>query len=252
MTTRAIGIDIGGSGIKGAVVELTTGELVTERKHIPTPSPSTPQAIADVVKQIVDHFATEAPACPVGITIPTIVKGGWVRTVANLDQAWVGVAAEELFSTTLGRHISLVNDADAAGLAEAKFGAASGHPGLVIVTTLGTGIGSAMVYQGILIPNAELGHLELDGYDAESRAAASIKDREGLSYEEYIPRLQRYYGHVDFLFSPDLIVVGGGISKESDLFLPQLKLNCPIVPAALRNSAGIVGAAWYAAQQQQG
>ena len=165
--------------------------------------------------------------------------------MANLDEAWVGANVEELFGEELGRRVVLVNDADAAGLAEVRFGAAKDNPGVVIVTTLGTGIGSALINEGVLVPNTELGHLEIDGYDAESRAAASVKDREGLSYEEYIPRLQRYYETVEFLFSPDLFVVGGGISRKSDLFLPQLKLRAPIIPATLRNAAGIVGAAAY-------
>lgn len=241
-----IGIDIGGSGVKGAVVDLKHGKLATDRLRIPTPSPSTPENVAAVVKQIVDAFADQVdPEVPVGVTIPAIVLHGVTVSAANIDQAWVGAPAGKIFSEALGRPVVLVNDADAAGLAEVRWGAAKGHPGLVIITTLGTGIGSAIVYRGVLVPNSELGHLEIDGYDAESRAAASVKDREGLSYEEYIPRLQRYYETVEFLFSPDLFVVGGGISRKSDLFLPQLKLRAPIIPATLRNAAGIVGAAAY-------
>lgn len=243
---HALGIDIGGSGIKGAVVDLKKGEFATDRLRIPTPVPSTPDNVAGVVAEIADHFAEQLGDGPVGVTIPAIVSHGATRSAANIDQAWVNAPAEKIFEKALGRDIVLVNDADAAGLAEVYYGAAKDHPGLVIVTTLGTGIGSALVYRGVLIPNAELGHLEIDGFDAESRAAASVREREGLSFEEYIPRLQRYYETLDFLFSPDLIVVGGGISKNSDKFLPKLKLNCPIVPAKLRNAAGIVGAARFA------
>ena len=248
---HALGIDIGGSGIKGAVVDVKKGEFVTDRLRIPTPVPSTPENVADVVAAITQHFAAELGDGPVGVTVPAIVRHGVTRSAANIDQSWVDAPAERVFERALGRDITLVNDADAAGLAEVLYGAAKDHPGLVIMTTLGTGIGSALVYRGQLIPNAELGHLEIDGVDAETRAAASVREREGLSYEEYIPRLQRYYETLDFLFSPDLMVVGGGISKNSDKFLPFLKLNCPIVPAKLRNAAGIVGAAWLAVDAQR-
>lgn len=245
---HALGIDIGGSGIKGAVVDLKTGEFVTDRLRIPTPVPSTPENVADVVAEIARHFAAELGDGPVGVTIPAIVSHGVTRSAANIDKSWIDAPAEKIFEKALGRDIVLVNDADAAGVAEVHYGAAKDHPGLVILTTLGTGIGSALVYRGLLIPNAELGHLEIDGHDAETRAAASIREKEGLSFEEYVPRLQRYYETLDFLFSPDLIVVGGGVSKHSEKFLPFLKLNCPIVPAKLRNAAGIVGAAYLAAE----
>lgn len=185
-----LGIDIGGSGVKGGVVDLEIGELTTKRKRIPTPQPSTPENVASVVKQIVDHFADQVdPDLPVGITIPAIVLHGVTASAANIDQSWVNAPAAEIFSEALGRPVVLVNDADAAGLAEVRWGAAKGHPGMVIVTTLGTGIGSALVYRGVLVPNTELGHIEIDGHDAETRAAASVKKREELSYEEYIPRL---------------------------------------------------------------
>lgn len=246
-----IGIDIGGSGVKGAVVDIDKGRLATKRFRIPTPQPSTPDNVAAVVKQIVEvldaQFDQVDPDIPVGVTIPAIVLHGVTVSAANIDQSWVGAPASKIFSDAIGRPVVLVNDADAAGLAEVRWGAAGGHPGLVIVTTLGTGIGSAIIYRGVLVPNSELGHIEIDGHDAESQAAASIKDRLGLSYEEYIPRLQRYYETVEFLFSPDLFVVGGGISKESEKFLPHLKLRAPIIPAKLRNAAGIVGAAAQAA-----
>lgn len=238
-----LGIDVGGSGVKGAPVDMAAGDFAAPRHRIPTPTPSTPENVADVIAQIVDHFAAEIGDAPIGLTIPAPVQHGRVAFIANLDQAWAGLDAETFFRDRLQRHVTLVNDADAAGLAEVHYGAAAGHPGLVILTTLGTGIGSAMIYRGVLIPNSELGHLEIDGHDAEKRAAASIKDKEGISYEKWAKRLQRYYSHVEMLFSPDLFVVGGGVSKDSDKFLPLLDLRTPIVPARMRNRAGIIGAA---------
>ncbi len=245
----ALGIDIGGSGIKGALVDLTAGDFATERLRIDTPSESTPANVAAIVGEIVENFAEQLGDGPIGITIPAIVQHGVTISAANIHESWVNCPAEQIFEDALGRDIALVNDADAAGVAEVGFGAAKGHPGLVIVTTLGTGIGSAIIHRGVLVPNSELGHLEIDGYDAEKRAAASVREREGLKWSEYVPRLQRYYETVEFLFSPDLMVVGGGISKKADKFLPQLKLRTPIVPAQLQNRAGIVGAAWLAAAE---
>lgn len=241
--TTILGIDVGGSGIKGAPVDLDTGEFTADRLRIPTPAKSTPKNVAAVMKEIIEHFSDDIGDTPVGLTIPAPVVHGMVPFIANLHKSWVGVNAEKFLQDAIGRSFTLVNDADAAGLAEVHFGAAKGHPGLVILTTLGTGIGSAIIYRGVLIPNAELGHLELDGYDAEKRAASSVKDKEGLSYEEWAKRLQRYYSHVEMLFSPDLIVVGGGVSKDSDQFMHFLDLRTPIVPALMRNRAGIVGAA---------
>ncbi len=243
----ALGIDIGGSGIKGALVDLTAGDFATERLRIDTPTESTPANVAAVVGEIVNNFAEQLGDGPVGVTIPAIVQHGVTISAANIHESWVNCPAERIFEDALGRDIVLVNDADAAGVAEVGFGAAKGHPGLVIVTTLGTGIGSAIIHRGVLVPNAELGHLEIDGYDAEKRAASSVREREGLSWSEYVPRLQRYYETVEFLFSPDLLVVGGGISKKAGKFLPKLELRTPIVPAQLQNRAGIVGAAWLAA-----
>lgn len=245
-TRPVLGIDIGGSGIKGAPVDLSKGEMATERLRIDTPKKSTPKNVAAVVADIVKHFDKVIGDGPIGVTIPAIVTHGKTRSAANIDQSWIDCEAEKIFEDRLGRDIYLVNDADAAGVAEAHYGAAKDHPGLVLLTTLGTGIGSALVYRGVLIPNSELGHLEIDGHDAETQAASSAKENAGLSWEQYIPRLQRYYEVVEALFSPDLIVVGGGISKKSDKFLPHLKLNAPIIPAKLLNTAGIVGAAWLA------
>lgn len=239
-----LGIDVGGSGIKGAPVDLERGDFAADRLRIPTPEKSTPKAVAAVVGEIIEHFAGVIGDNPVGLTIPAPVLHGRVPFMANLDQKWSGFKADEYFEDKLGRKVVLVNDADAAGLAEVHFGAAKDHPGLVILTTLGTGIGAAIIYRGVLIPNAELGHIELDGYDAEKRAASSIKDKEGLSYEEWATeRLQPYYSHIEMLFSPDLFVTGGGVSKDWDKWGPLLKLKTPMVPAKLRNRAGIIGAA---------
>lgn len=241
-----LGIDIGGSGIKGAPVDLDTGLMTTDRLRIETPSKSTPKNVAAVVKQIVDNFADTIGDGPIGVTIPAVVTHGQTRSAANIDKSWIDAPAEKILEDVLQRDIYLVNDADAAGIAEVHYGAAKGHPGLVLMTTLGTGIGSALVYRGVLIPNTELGHIEVDGKDAETRAAASVKEKLGLSYGEYVPRLQRYYEVLEALFWPDLIVVGGGVSKKSEKFIPKLRLKSEIVPAKLLNTAGIVGAAWLA------
>ncbi|EWT01703.1 polyphosphate glucokinase [Intrasporangium oryzae NRRL B-24470] len=241
-----LGIDIGGSGIKGAPVDLKRGELAGERLRIDTPKPATPDAVAAVVDEIVDYFADVTDDSPIGVTVPAVVIRGTVLSAANIDPAWVNTDAEALIKEHTGRSVTVLNDADAAGLAELYYGAAKGVQGLVILTTLGTGIGSAIIHEGRLVPNSELGHLEMDGHDAEDIAASSRKDIENLSWEEYIERLQRYYSMLERLFSPDLIIVGGGISKDSDDFLPHLRLRAPIVPAQLRNQAGIIGAAHLA------
>src|SRR3712207_572260 len=208
------GVDCGGSGIKGAPVDTATGEFAAERKRIETPQPATPQAVADVVAQLVDR-PDVAPEAPIGVTVPGIVRHGVVRSAANIDHSWIGIDADELFTERLGRPVTVVNDADAAGYAEALLGAAKGREGLVVVTTLGTGIGSALIHDGVLVPNAELGHLEIDGHDAETRAANGVREREDLSWEEWARRLTRYYGVVEQLLSPDLFVVGGGVSKHA-------------------------------------
>lgn len=243
----ALGIDIGGSGIKGAPVNLDKGGFADDRLRIATPEEATPEAVCDVVEQIADHFSVKKDV-PLGITLPAVVTHGVVRSAANIDKSWVGVDADSLFGKRLGRPVHLVNDADAAGVAERHYGAAKGRKGLVLLTTLGTGIGSALLIDGHLVPNSELGHLELDGHDAETRAAESVRDREGLDTAEWAERLQRYYSHVESLFWPDLIVVGGGVSKQADQFLPLLDLRTEIIPAKLRNKAGIIGAAHLAAK----
>ncbi|HET7475793.1 MAG TPA: ROK family protein [Dermatophilaceae bacterium] len=241
-----LGIDIGGSGIKGAPVDLGTGTFTAERYRRETPSESTPAAVADIVAEVATHFADQTGDSPVGITLPSVVSGGVVRTAANIDKSWIGTDAVALFQQRLGRPVTLLNDADAAGVAELHYGAARGHRGLVFVATLGTGIGTVLLNHGYLVPNSELGHVELNGVDAETRTAHSAREREGLSYEEWAERLQRYFSYIENLLWPDLIVVGGGVSKKADRFLPLLHLRAPIVPAQLLNSAGIVGAAWLA------
>lgn len=245
--TLGFGIDIGGSGIKGAPADIRQGALAAKRFRVPTPEASTPDAVAACLEQVLEHF--EVPTSThVGITFPGIIQHGVVLSSANLDKAWVGTDLTELVRRTTGHSATIVNDADAAGYAEVRYGAAQGQDGVVLVLTLGTGIGSALINDGRLVPNTELGHLEIDGHDAESRAANSAREREDLSWEHWAKRLTRYYRTVEMLFSPDLIVVGGGVSKHADQFLPLLDLDTEIVPAVLRNKAGVVGAALYASE----
>ncbi len=246
MSKRAFGIDIGGSGIKGAPVDLKKGEFTDDRLRIPTPQPATPDAVARTVGEIVDSFDLDTHV-PIGVTFPAVMLHGVAQSAANVDDSWIGTDAQTLFAEATGRHVVAVNDADAAGFAEARYGAAKDVSGVVLVVTLGTGIGSALVVDGRLVPNTELGHLEIDGHDAESRASDAARDRDGLDFEQWAQRLQRYFSVVENLFWPDLIVVGGGVSKHHEKFLPLLDLRTRIVPAQLRNAAGIVGAAALAA-----
>ena len=246
----AFGIDIGGSGIKGAPVDLTTGEFADKRKRIPTPEHSTPDAVAEVCGQVIKHFDLGADV-PIGLTFPAPIRHGVIPFVANLDKSWKGVNVPEFMSKALDRTVTAVNDADAAGIAEVAYGAAKGVKGTVILTTLGTGIGSALIVDGVLVPNTELGHLEIDGHDVESRASDAAREREELSWTRWAKRLNKFYTTVEMLFSPDLFVVGGGVSKEHEEFLPLIKTRTPIVPAELRNAAGIVGAARLAADGYQ-
>jgi polyphosphate glucokinase len=244
-----IGIDFGGSGIKAAPVDLATGEFSAERERIDTPEKSTPKAVAEVMAELLKKFDDSTSA--VGVTVPGVVrKGGVIGSAANIDKSWIGTDADDLLSDVLGREVHVINDADAAGLAEARYGVARGREGLVIVTTLGTGIGSALLYDGVLVPNTELGHLEIDGHDAESRAANSARKDEDLSWEKWAERLTRYYQAVERLFSPDLIVIGGGVSKHAREFVPLIQVDTEIVSATLRNTAGIVGAAVLAHDKQ--
>jgi polyphosphate glucokinase len=242
------GIDIGGSGIKGAPVDLSAGRFTTDRQRFETPQPSLPQTVADVVGQIVTGFGTASGTLPIGVTFPAVIQHGVARTAANVDKSWIGTDVDALLTNRLGRSVHMVNDADAAGFAEARFGAAKDVPGVIFMATLGTGIGSALIVDGTLVPNTELGHIEVGGKDAESRTADSVRDAEGLTWEHWARRLQRYFSAVENLLWPDLIIVGGGVSKKSDKFLPLLDLRTPIVPAALRNDAGIIGAAMLAAE----
>ena len=246
MSTIGFGIDIGGSGIKGAPVDLATGEFTAERLRIPTPQPSTPAAVAETVARLVASFDL-APGTPLGVTFPAVIPHGVARTAANVDDAWIGTDVSAVLGAATGRRVLTVNDADAAGYAETVYGAARGHAGAVLVVTLGTGIGSCLVVDGTLVPNTELGHLEVDGRDAESRASDAARERDDLDWEQWAERLQRYFRVVEDLLWPDLIVVGGGVSKRHTQFLPFLDLRTPIVPAGLRNAAGIVGAAALAA-----
>jgi polyphosphate glucokinase len=244
MTDLPLGIDFGGTGIKGAPVDLDAGGFAADRVKIATPRPATPEAVAAVFRELVDRFPVSTS--PVGVTVPAVVHHGVVGSAANIDDSWIGTDADAVFTEALGREVHVVNDADAAGLAEVEYGAARGHRGLVIVTTLGTGIGSALIHDHVLVPNSELGHLEVEGHNAESRAANSAREAEGLSWEEWAGRLTTYYRTVERLFSPELIVVGGGVSKSWDKFGPLIDIETEIVPATLQNKAGIIGAALVA------
>jgi polyphosphate glucokinase len=248
MAQLPFGIDFGGTGIKGAPVDLERGDFAEERQRIKTPVKSTPAAVAEVFVELLAKFAESSG--PVGVTVPGVVRHGVVHSAANIDKSWIGTDADTLFTEATGRDVHVVNDADAAGLAEVRYGAAKGRTGLVIVTTLGTGIGSAMVHDGVLVPNSELGHLEIDGHDAESRAANSARERDDLSWEHWAKRLTTYYRTLEKLFSPDLFVVGGGVSKQGNEFIPLIDIDTEIISATLRNTAGIVGAATLAVDKQ--
>jgi polyphosphate glucokinase len=239
-SARAIGIDIGGSGIKGALVDVNAGESIGERLCVPTPQPARP---GDVVAAAVGLVEELGPGLPVGIGVPGVVLGGIMMSAAHLDPAWIGLDARATFAGALGRDCAVLNDADAAGLAEMRFGAAAGHPGVVLVLTLGTGIGSALFAGGRLVPNTEFGHIEIRGKDGERRASAGARERRGLSYRAWAPLLNEYLNRVDALLWPELIILGGGISRQADRFLPLLDVRPPVVPAALENQAGIIGAA---------
>lgn len=245
MTSTGFGIDIGGSGMKAAPVELATGELAGERFRIPTPQPATPEAMADVAHCLVEHFQWQEP---IGVAFPAVVRDGVVGSAANIDKSWVGTDADAVFTEATGLDVHVINDADAAGLAEVRYGVAAGRMGVVLMLTFGTGIGSGLFIDGRLVPNTELGHLELDGVNAESQAAAVARDREDLSWERWAERVDRYLDHVTALFSPDLIVVGGGVSKRSGKWLPHLSVATEVIPARLFNTAGIVGAAIVGAE----
>ena len=234
------GVDIGGSGIKGGVVDMETGELVGERYKVLTPQPSTPEACAEVVREVIDHFDWTGP---VGVTVPAVVTKGTVRSAANIDPGWIGTDADALFTSTLNRAVTVLNDADAAGLAEDRYGAGRDFDGVILLLTLGTGIGSALLHRGTLVPNTEFGHIEVDGKEAEHRAASSVKERKEWSYERWAKEVSRVFQEYEKLLWPDLIIVGGGVSRKADKWVPQLDVQTPVIPAKLQNTAGIVGAA---------
>ena len=242
---QALGIDIGGSGIKGAIVDLDTGQLVSERHRIETPQPSKPDAIAAVVTQLVKHF--DWPGV-IGCTFPAIVRHGVTMTAANVDKSWIGADAERLFAEATGNPVRLLNDADAAGVAEMTYGAGRGRNGVVMILTFGTGIGSAIFHDGKLLPNTEFGHLPMPiiGIIAEHYCSARIHKEADLKWEEWARRVNNYFEVLELLLSPDVIVVGGGVSKKAEKFIPLLKAQATIVQAELQNDAGIVGAAMAA------
>lgn len=236
----ALGIDVGGTGIKGALVDLNTGELVSERFRLDTPHPALPVVVADTIVAVADHFSFDGPA---GVAFPGVVLDGVVHTAANMHPDWIGVSIKDLVGPRLRGRSAFLNDADAAGLAEAHFGAAQGMTGVVLVVTLGTGIGVGMISDGRLVPNCELGHLELDGLDAETYAAASARERNDQSWEEWAGHAEHYLKHLEKLVWPKLFVLGGGITKVPDKWLHYLKPQTPIVLATNINNAGIIGAA---------
>ena len=229
-----------------AIVDLENGVLKSDRIKVPTPRGAEPDDVLAAVKEVLSTLGVaDDRDVHLGVAFPAIVKDGMTLSAANVSDKWIGFEAEKFFEDGLGRDIHFANDADVAGVAEARFGAARGQKGLILLTTLGTGIGSALLYNGVLVPNSELGHVQRanEKGDAESYAAYSAMEREQLSWEEWSARLQWYYEYIEFLFSPDLFIVGGGVSKYADRFLPLLKLRTPIVPAIHRNNAGIIGAA---------
>jgi polyphosphate glucokinase len=242
---QALGIDIGGSGIKGAVVDLETGALMTERKRLRTPNPATPEAVATTVADLYGSLEWDGPT---GCGFPAAVRHGIVLTAANIDEGWIRVDGARLLSEAVGRPVSLINDADAAGIAEISIGAGRGLGGVVLVVTIGTGLGSALFVDGILVPNTELGHLEMKGGAAERKASAAAREREGLSWKRWSKRFNRYLRILERLFWPDAFILGGGAAKEFAEFEPYLDLDTPVMPARFLNEAGIIGAAMHAGQ----
>jgi len=245
-SSTILGIDIGGSGIKGAPVDVEKGVLVADRLRVPTPRPALPERVADVVAELLQHFEWSGP---VGCTFPGVVKDGVVHTAANIHKSWIGRDDREVFEERVGCPVTVINDADAAGMAEMRFGAGRDQPGLVVMITLGTGIGTALFMDGRLVPNAELGHLVIRGKDAEERASDRARSRNGWGWKRWAKRLDEYLRYVEALLSPDLFVVGGGVSKKHERFLGYLTTSAPVVPAEMRNEAGIIGAALAAEAQ---
>ncbi len=239
--TGRLGVDIGGTGIKGAPVDVELGDLIADRFRLATPKKQKPNDVVKVVHEVVQHFPDVDGA--IGVTFPGVVIRGVVHTAANMDKSWIGLDADKLFTEALGRPVTLMNDADAAGVAEMRFGAGKDKRGVVVMITLGTGIGCAVFHDGVLLPNTELGHIEIDGKDAERIASGSARDDEKLTWKEYGKRIQKYLRTLDALLWPDLLIIGGGVSKEADKYLPDIKVRTPVVTAELLNNAGIVGAA---------
>jgi polyphosphate glucokinase len=241
---RAFGVDVGGSGVKGGIVDLSTGKLVGDRFKLPTPKPATPSAVAKTIAAVVNEFSWTGP---LGVTYPGVVTEGFVRTAAHVDKSWIGTNARDMISAELdGQELVVLNDADAAGLAEQHYGAGKDKDGVVVVLTFGTGIGSALIHNGILLPNTELGHLDVDGKEAEHRAASSVRDKKGWSYQKWAKQVTKVLIAYENAFWPDLFIAGGGISRKADKWVPLLETRTPVVAAALLNTAGIVGAAMAA------
>jgi polyphosphate glucokinase len=244
MVDHVLGIDIGGSGVKAAPVDVATGQLAAERVRLATPQPSTPDAVSAVVTHLVKEFSWIGRA---GVTFPGVVVNGVIQTAANVDPSWIGVDGAAMFGKATGLSVTLLNDADAAGVAEVRFGAGFGEHGTVLLLTLGTGIGSALFVDGILVPNTEFGHVQIRGKDAEKRASDLIRDEQGLSWEKWAARVDEFLTEMEALLAPSLIIIGGGVSRKADKFLPLLTGHrARLVPAALHNDAGIVGAAMSA------
>lgn len=241
------GIDIGGTGIKGAPVDVRQGTLAAPRFRIETPQPATPEAVAEVAGEVVRHFGWSGP---IGATFPAVIKSGVARTAANVDRSWIDTDVAAVLTEACGGEVTVLNDADAAGIAEMMYGAGRDQPGVVIVATFGTGIGTALFVNGQLLPNTELGHLQIDGQDAETRASELAREKEGLSWGKWAKRVSRYIRELEALLWPDLVILGGGASKKSGKFLPLLEVRTRVVPAQLLNEAGIVGAALAAGGDQ--
>lgn len=237
---KILGIDIGGSALKGAPVDTKNGRLLEERYRVETPKKLSPDQMAKIVQEIAVHFKWKGP---IGVGFPGVIEGSLVRTSANLDKKFIDTDLSKLFGRATGLGVHAINDADAAGIAEMRFGAGKGHEGAVLLLTLGTGVGSALFYRGVLYPNTELGHLPFEGHDAEKRVAASVKENEDLSWHHWAKSLDRYLAVLEAVLWPELIILGGGVSAKSDKFLKYLKRRTPVVPAEFHNEAGIVGAA---------
>jgi len=242
---KYLGIDIGGSGIKGALIDVDSGELLSERLRLDTPLPATPQAVAATVNELVQMFGWQGS---IGFGFPAVIRNGVAKSAANIDSGWIDTDVEALLSDATGCRCCVINDADAAGLAEMRFGCGKGRSGAVLILTLGTGIGSAIFYDGLLFPNSELGHLQMKSGIAEQYTSAAVRKRDGLSWKAWAKRLNKFFAQAERLFSPDLIIIGGGVSRKHEKFFPYLETRAELLPAELRNQAGIIGAACRAAE----